>query len=94
MIHTNHSIQTAFVVFCSMYFCMVQQVWRVDGEGKTVLSDSNSEDSKLFSGDCYIFQYSCPGERGEEHIIGTWFGRQSIQVVMLAVTFKLFCFVI
>ncbi|KAK1399798.1 villin-4 [Heracleum sosnowskyi] len=53
------------------------QVWRVDGEEKTLLSDS--DDSKLFSGDCYIFQYLCPGERGEEHIIGTWFGRQSIQ---------------
>ncbi|KAL8149454.1 hypothetical protein AgCh_006459 [Apium graveolens] len=55
------------------------QVWRVDEEEKTLLSNSNSEDSKLYSGDCYVFQYSCPGERGEEHIIGTWFGRQSIE---------------
>lgn len=66
---------------------MVEQVWRVDGEAKTLLTDSNSEDSKLYSGDCYIFQYSCPGERGEEHIIGTWFGRQSIEVIFACTNF-------
>lgn len=58
---------------------MVGQVWRVDGEEKTLLS--GSDDSKLYSGDCYIFQYSYPGEKGEEHLVGTWIGKQSIQVI-------------
>lgn len=50
----------------------------MDGEGKTLLSDP--DDSKLFSGDCYIFQYTYPGEMGDEYLIGTWFGKQSVQV--------------
>ncbi|KAL1816224.1 hypothetical protein ACET3Z_018798 [Daucus carota] len=54
------------------------QVWRVDGEGKTLLS--GDDESRLYSGDCYIFQYSYSAERGEEHMIGTWFGKQSVQV--------------
>ncbi|KAK1388375.1 villin-4 [Heracleum sosnowskyi] len=53
------------------------QVWRVDGEGKTLLSDP--DDSKLYSGDCYIFHYTYSGETGEEYLVGTWFGKQSIQ---------------
>ncbi|KAH9616002.1 hypothetical protein KSS87_005802 [Heliosperma pusillum] len=52
------------------------QVWRVNGNGKTLLSAS--EQSKFYSGDCYIFQYSYPGEEKEEYLIGTWFGKQSI----------------
>ncbi|WOG96873.1 hypothetical protein DCAR_0416211 [Daucus carota subsp. sativus] len=60
------------------------QVWRVDGEGKTLLSDP--DDSKLFSGDCYIFQYTYPGEMGDEYLIGTWFGKQSVQEDMSSAT--------
>ncbi|WOH06883.1 hypothetical protein DCAR_0626312 [Daucus carota subsp. sativus] len=53
------------------------QVWHVDGDAKTPLSDSNI--SKFYSGDCYIFQYTYPGDSGEEYIIGTWFGNQSVE---------------
>ncbi|XP_060193840.1 villin-4 [Lycium barbarum] len=53
------------------------QVWRVNGQQKTLLQASDQ--SKFYSGDCYIFQYSYPGEDKEEHLIGTWFGRQSVQ---------------
>ncbi|KAL2928883.1 Villin-4 [Bienertia sinuspersici] len=53
------------------------QVWRVNGNQKNLLSAS--EQSKFYSGDCYIFQYSYAGEDKEEHLIGTWFGKQSIE---------------
>ncbi|CAO2841806.1 unnamed protein product [Amaranthus hypochondriacus] len=53
------------------------QVWRINNNKKTLLSAS--EQSKFYSGDCYIFQYSYPGEDKEEHLIGTWFGKQSVE---------------
>ncbi|KAJ6691648.1 VILLIN-5 [Salix purpurea] len=28
---------------------------------------------------CYIFQYSYPGEDREEYLIGTWFGKKSVE---------------
>lgn len=40
------------------------QVRHVDGQEKTLLSASDQ--SKLYSGNCYIFQYSYPGEAKEE----------------------------
>ncbi|KAL8124790.1 hypothetical protein AgCh_012447 [Apium graveolens] len=53
------------------------QVWRVDGDAKTPLIDSNL--SKFYSGDCNIFQYTYLGESGEEYLVGTWFGNQSVK---------------
>ncbi|XP_047950230.1 villin-4-like isoform X1 [Salvia hispanica] len=53
------------------------QVWRVEGEQKTLLSASDL--SKFYSGDCYIFQYSYPGEEKEEQLIGTWIGKLSVE---------------
>lgn len=53
------------------------QVWRVNGEGKELLPPA--EQSKFYSGDCYIFQYSYPGDEKEEYLIGTWFGKQSVE---------------
>ncbi|KAG8372323.1 hypothetical protein BUALT_Bualt12G0054200 [Buddleja alternifolia] len=53
------------------------QVWRVNGYEKTLLE--TSEQSKFYNGDCYIFQYSYPGEEKEEYLIGTWFGKQSVE---------------
>ncbi|KAK4481826.1 hypothetical protein RD792_012737 [Penstemon davidsonii] len=55
----------------------VLQVWRVDGQQKILLPASDQ--SKFYSGDCYIFHYSYPGEEKEEHLIGTWFGKQSVE---------------
>lgn len=57
---------------------MYAQVWRVNGEGKELLPPA--EQSKFYSGDCYIFQYSYPGDEKEEYLIGTWFGKQSVEV--------------
>ncbi|WOK92682.1 villin-4-like isoform X1 [Canna indica] len=53
------------------------QVWRVNGDKKTLLPPSDQ--SKFYSGDCYIFQYAYPGEDKEEYLIGTWFGKKSIE---------------
>ncbi|KAK6151424.1 hypothetical protein DH2020_014059 [Rehmannia glutinosa] len=53
------------------------QVWRVNGQQKTLLQ--GSDQSKFYSGDCYIFQYSYPGEEKDEHLIGTWFGKHSVE---------------
>ncbi|KAL0739201.1 hypothetical protein Bca4012_015411 [Brassica carinata] len=38
-----------------------------------------ADHSKFYSGDCYVFQYSYPGEEKEEVLIGTWFGKQSVE---------------
>ncbi|XP_051141612.1 villin-4-like [Andrographis paniculata] len=60
------------------------QVWRVDGREKSLLP--TSDQSKFHGGDCYIFQYSFPGEDKEEHLIGTWFGQQSVEEDRVAAT--------
>lgn len=51
------------------------QVWRVSGDEKILLS--STEQSMFYSGDCYIFQYSFPGNDKEEYLLGTWFGKES-----------------
>lgn len=53
------------------------EVWRVNGQEKELLQ--SSDQSKFYSGDCYIFQYTYPGEEKDEVLIGTWFGRESIE---------------
>nr|CAB3469800.1 unnamed protein product [Digitaria exilis] len=53
------------------------QVWRVNDKDKALLS--SSDQSKLYTGDCYIFQYTYPGDDKEECLIGTWFGEKSVE---------------
>ncbi|KAL6660864.1 hypothetical protein ACP70R_000248 [Stipagrostis hirtigluma subsp. patula] len=53
------------------------QVWRVNDKDKTLLS--SSDQSKFYTGDCYIFQYTYPGDDKEECLVGTWFGKKSIE---------------
>jgi gelsolin len=53
------------------------QVWHVSGDEKILRTASDQ--SKFYSGDCYIFQYSYSGDEREENIIGTWFGKQSVE---------------
>ncbi|KAF8042572.1 hypothetical protein BT93_A1032 [Corymbia citriodora subsp. variegata] len=53
------------------------QVWRVNGQEKILLQ--SADQSKFYSGDCFIFQYSYPGDDKEEYLIGTWFGKKSIE---------------
>ncbi|KAL4341070.1 hypothetical protein GQ457_08G002370 [Hibiscus cannabinus] len=55
----------------------VLQVWRVNGQDKVLLSDENH--AKFYSGDCFIFHYSYSEEEHEEHLIGTWFGKKSVE---------------
>ncbi|KAK8545133.1 hypothetical protein V6N13_066437 [Hibiscus sabdariffa] len=55
----------------------VLQVWRVNGQDKVLLSDENH--AKFYSGDCFIFHYSYSEEVHEEHLIGTWFGKKSVE---------------
>ncbi|PKA49474.1 Villin-4 [Apostasia shenzhenica] len=54
-----------------------RMVWCVNGQEKTLLS--SSDQAKLYTGDCYIFQYAYPGDNCEEYLIGTWFGKKSIE---------------
>lgn len=72
-------------------FSLFAQVWRVNGQEKILLLASDQ--SKLYSGDCFIFQYSYPGEDKEEYLIGTWFGKQSVEV-KLSQAFELFVFLL
>ncbi|KAF7806650.1 villin-4 [Senna tora] len=53
------------------------QVWRVNGREKVLLQASDQ--SKFYSGDCYILLYSYPGEDREEHLIVTWIGKNSVE---------------
>ncbi|KAI3775296.1 hypothetical protein L1987_49867 [Smallanthus sonchifolius] len=53
------------------------QVWRVNDREKSLLSDADQ--SKFYTGDCYIFQYTYSGDEQEEWLIGTWFGKKSVQ---------------
>ncbi|KAJ0261526.1 Villin-5 [Hirschfeldia incana] len=53
------------------------QVWRVNNEEKILLE--GAEQSKFYSGDCYILQYSYPGDDREEYLVGTWLGKQSVE---------------
>ncbi|KAK4265504.1 hypothetical protein QN277_026552 [Acacia crassicarpa] len=53
------------------------QVWRVNGQEKILLPASDQ--SKLYCGDCYIFQYTYPGDDKEEYLIGTWIGKTSVE---------------
>ncbi|RZB55503.1 Villin-4 [Glycine soja] len=52
-------------------------VWRVNGQEKILLPATDQ--SKFYNGDCYIFQYSYPGEDKEGHLIGTWIGKTSVE---------------
>lgn len=56
-------------------------MWRVNGSGKTLLAAADQ--TKFYGGDCYIFQYTYSGEENEEILIGTWFGKQSVEVLGL-----------
>uniref|UniRef100_A0A2P2MNL7 Villin-4 n=3 Tax=Rhizophora mucronata TaxID=61149 RepID=A0A2P2MNL7_RHIMU len=53
------------------------QVWHVSGQEKVLIPASDQ--SKFYSGDCYIFEYSYPGQDKEEYLIGTWFGKNSVE---------------
>lgn len=53
----------------------------MNGQEKKLLA--GNDQSKFYSGDCFIFQYSYPGEDREEYLIGTWIGKNSVEVKSL-----------
>ncbi|XP_039806628.1 villin-5 isoform X2 [Panicum virgatum] len=53
------------------------QVWRVNDKDKALLS--SSDQSKFYTGDCYVFQYTYAGDDKEECLIGTWSGKKSVE---------------
>ncbi|KAD2394195.1 hypothetical protein E3N88_41172 [Mikania micrantha] len=53
------------------------QVWLVNGKEKSLLSEMDQ--SKFYTGDCYIFQYTYTGDGQEECLIGTWLGKESVK---------------
>lgn len=57
---------------------LIIQVWRINGEQPTLIPDP--EQTKLFSGDCYIVQYTYPGNGRDEHLFYAWLGRDSVLV--------------
>ncbi|XP_028779934.1 villin-1 isoform X1 [Neltuma alba] len=54
------------------------KVWRVDGDKLSLLSDE--EQTKLFSGDCYIAQFTFPGNERDETLIYAWLGHRCTKV--------------
>ncbi|KAI4306619.1 hypothetical protein L6164_029880 [Bauhinia variegata] len=52
------------------------KVWRVDGDDLSPLSVS--EQTRFFSGDCYIAQYTYPGNGRDETLFYSWLGCRSI----------------
>ncbi|KAL6843762.1 hypothetical protein ACP4OV_026333 [Aristida adscensionis] len=53
------------------------QAWRVNGNDKILLP--SPDQSKFYTGDCYIFQYTYNGDDKDECLIGTWFGKKSVE---------------
>ncbi|PON63017.1 Villin [Parasponia andersonii] len=52
------------------------KVWRVDGDELSLLPVP--EQKKLFSGDCYIVQYTYPGNGKDENLFYAWLGHESV----------------
>ncbi|XP_017436371.1 villin-1 isoform X2 [Vigna angularis] len=52
------------------------KVWRVDGDELSLLSVT--ELTKLYSGDCYIVQYTFPGNGRDETLFYAWIGSKSV----------------
>lgn len=54
------------------------QVWWVDGD--KVSHVPAPEQRKLFSGDCYILQYTYLGNERDENLFYAWLGGGSVMV--------------
>ncbi|XVF19874.1 hypothetical protein REPUB_Repub11eG0148600 [Reevesia pubescens] len=52
------------------------KVWRVNGHELSLIPVS--EQTKLYSGDCYIVQYTYPGNERDESLFYAWLGRGSV----------------
>lgn len=54
------------------------QVWRIDCEKLSLLPAS--EERKIFSGDCYVVQYTYLGNERSENLFYAWLGCGSVMV--------------
>ncbi|XP_077238711.1 villin-like 1 [Tasmannia lanceolata] len=54
----------------------ILNVWRVDYHDISLVPVT--EQGKLFTGDCYVVQYTYPGDGKDEHLFYAWMGRHSI----------------
>lgn len=91
ILHSNpcrRLINNTVIMLLLIFPSLIAQVWRVDGQEKILLQASDQ--SKFYSGDCYIFQYSYPGDDKEEYLIGTWFGKKSVEVNFSHILLTLF----
>nr|GMD69271.1 villin-1 isoform X1 [Ipomoea batatas] len=52
------------------------KVWRTSCDDRTLIP--SVEQSKLYSGDCYVIQYTFNNNGREENLFYTWLGRQSV----------------
>ncbi|KAB1227744.1 Villin-1, partial [Morella rubra] len=52
------------------------KVWRVNGDELSILPVL--EQTKLFSGDCYIVQFTYAGDDRDENLFYAWLGRRSV----------------
>ncbi|KAM1697997.1 hypothetical protein ACFX14_029174 [Malus domestica] len=52
------------------------KVWRVDGDKLSLIPASDQR--KIFSGDCYVVQYTYPGKEKSDHLFYAWLGCQSV----------------
>lgn len=65
-----------------IFHYVLYQVWYVDGKAKTPLPKEDI--GKLYSGDCYLVLYTYhSGDRKEDYFLCSWFGKNSIQVILM-----------
>lgn len=57
---------------------LIFQVWRVNGDELSLLPVP--EQTKLFSGDCYIVQFTYAGNDRDENLFIAWLGCSSVMV--------------
>ncbi|OVA02671.1 Villin headpiece [Macleaya cordata] len=64
------------------------KVWRVNENEVSLVPVV--EQAKLFSGDCYIVQYTYPGDGKDEDLFYAWLGHNSIMVIPFSENYLLF----
>lgn len=65
------------------------QVWRVDGDELSLLPVN--EHTRLYSGDCYIVQYTFPGNGRDETLFYAWLGCRCVTVDVLPIIHRNGC---
>lgn len=69
---------------------VIFQVWHVNGDELSLIPVTKQR--KLYSGDCYIVQYTYPENGRDENLFYSWFGRGSAMVSMVQKQMAIFIF--